>query len=101
MPEKTSIEESKLSDLLKNEATQKEALKTYFYLDESQPFKVEYKLKENVVIVPALKVANILSVSGILMNIVNSIERFRRGRIYKENKNKFPERICAVSEGDS
>lgn len=101
MPEKISIEESKLRDLLKNEATQNEALKTYFYLDESQPFRVEYKLKENVVIVPPLKGVHIFSVSGIIMDIVNNIERFRRRRIYEENKNNFPERICAVSEGDS
>jgi lysophospholipase L1-like esterase len=97
------IEETKLKSLIENEATQAEAFKKYFYIDKSQSFKIEYKLKKNVIVRPSKGVhfLGIDQIKSIIIDFVNSIARNRRNKIYEENKRKFSDRICAVSEGDS
>lgn len=98
--------EIKYADLMKslsNEETKAEALQKYFDFVETSPFAGEYKLKENVILIPDDEDFEGFLGSSIYMeamNKANSDARKRRDTAFEKAKND-PTRIIVVSEGDS
>jgi hypothetical protein len=96
-----TISPQELQRLLAEPATAEQALDRYFVPtpSDSNPFRIDYQLRPNVVLAAPKGQPELMG--GFVIGLANGIARSARLRRYRENVREFPTRLRAVSDGDS
>lgn len=95
------IKFTELETILRDPNTTKEEFDKYFVYDEEAPItKPSYKLRDDVIILDE-DGQSLGLIGDLIMKLANSYARSKRNKVYRENLQRYPERITVLSEGDS